>query len=228
CQITPVNSCWLWWMWSQLFNQDVGLPPLLPVTGRSMCPAPLIVPYISGSMCHPGQKIIKEQYRWRVSLDLAHFSPSEISLSVGYGFLEVRGKHEEKPDEYGFIARCFTRKYRLPAETDVTKMASMLSADGILTVEAPVPETSVPAVTCIPIKVITSGKFIYISIKKEQNKESEAEKQLRETAQRNSSVSTWRSCKTADIFLYDSCCNTVKCFDFFFFYRACDGMILAV
>lgn len=22
------------------------------------------------------------------------------------------GQHEERPDEYGFIARCFTRKYR--------------------------------------------------------------------------------------------------------------------
>lgn len=43
---------------------------------------------------------------------------------------------------------------RLPAEADVTKMVSTLSADGILTVEAPVPERSVPALTIIPIKVV--------------------------------------------------------------------------
>lgn len=42
---------------------------------------------------------------------------------------------------------------RLPAEADTTKMVSTLSADGILTVEAPVPESSVPASTIIPIKV---------------------------------------------------------------------------
>ncbi|XP_035514179.1 heat shock protein 67B1 [Morone saxatilis] len=160
-----------WWQSSRLFNQDVGLPPFLETWDprwmdvdrlqRSLAacswpgyiPTPLFVPYISGSMHHPGQKISKEHYKWRVSLDVAHFSPSEISLHVRDGFLEVGGKHEERPDEHGFIARCFTRKYRLPAEIDATKIESTLSVDGILTVEAPVPETSVPAAIIIPIKV---------------------------------------------------------------------------
>ncbi|XP_020492288.2 uncharacterized protein si:dkey-1k23.3 [Labrus bergylta] len=159
-----------WWQSSRLFSQDVGLPPFLEprdpkwvdveLLQRSLAasswpgyiPAPLFVPYISAAMHHPRQ-MSKEQYKWQVSLDVAHFSPSEISLSVSDGFLEVRGKHEERPDEHGFIARCFTRKYRLPAEIDVSKIASTLSVDGILTVEAPVPETSVPAVIIIPIKV---------------------------------------------------------------------------
>ncbi|XP_051807274.1 heat shock protein beta-1 [Acanthochromis polyacanthus] len=152
-----------WWQPSRLLNQDVGLPPLLePGDARWMdverlqrslagcfIPAPLFVPYISGSVHHNGQKISK----WRVGMDVAHFSPSEISLSVRHGFLEVEGRHEERPDEHGFIARCFTRKYRLPAEVDVTNITSTLSVDGILTVEAPVPETSVPAAILIPIKV---------------------------------------------------------------------------
>ncbi|XP_059192630.1 heat shock protein beta-1 [Centropristis striata] len=159
-----------WWQSSRLFNQDLGLPPFLePRDPRWMdvdqlqrslaacswpgyIPAPLFVPYISGSMHHPGQ-ISKEQYKWRVSLEVAHFFPSEIFLSVIDGFLEVRGRHEERPDEHGFIARCFTRKYRLPAEIDATKIVSTLSVDGILTVEAPVSETSVPAAIIIPIKV---------------------------------------------------------------------------
>lgn len=38
-------------------------------------------------------------------------------------------------------------------------MVSTLSADGILTVEAPVPESSVPAFTIIPIKVIGNNSF---------------------------------------------------------------------
>ncbi|XP_037633765.1 heat shock protein beta-1 [Sebastes umbrosus] len=160
-----------WWQSSRLFNQDVGLPPFLePGDPRWMdvdwlqrslaacswlgcIPAPLFVPYISGSMRHPGQKISEEQYKWRVSLEVAHFFPLEISVSVRDGFLQVGGKHEERPDEHGFIARCFTRKYRLPAEIDATKMVSTLSVDGILTVEAPVSETSVPAAIIIPIKV---------------------------------------------------------------------------
>ncbi|XP_028270482.1 heat shock protein beta-1 [Parambassis ranga] len=160
-----------WWQSSRLFNQDVGLPPFLePGDARwkdvdwlqrslAACswpgytPAPLFVPYISESMHPPSQKISK----WRVSMDVAHFFPTEISLSVRDGFLEVGGRHEERPDQHGFISRCFTRKYRLPAEVDATKIVSTLSADGILTVEAPVPETSVPAAICIPIKVEIEG-----------------------------------------------------------------------
>lgn len=160
-----------WWQSSRLFNQDVGLPPFLePGDARWMdvdwlqrslaacswpgyIPAPLFVPYISGSMHHPGQKISK----WRVNMDVAHFSPSEISLSVRDGFLEIEGSHEERPDEHGFIARCFTRKYRLPVEVDATKITATLSVDGFLTVEAPVPETSVPAAIIIPIKVEEEG-----------------------------------------------------------------------
>uniref|UniRef100_A0A3Q3IN42 SHSP domain-containing protein n=1 Tax=Monopterus albus TaxID=43700 RepID=A0A3Q3IN42_MONAL len=167
-----------WWH----LSQDVGLPPFLepgnPVwmnvnwLQRSLAafswplyiPAPLFVPYICGSMHHPSQKISKEQYKWRVNLDVAHFAPAEISLSVRDGFLEIAGKHEERPDEHGFIARCFTRKYRLPAETDASKISSTLTVDGILTVEASVPEASVPAAIIIPIKVIKTGRFLVSDI----------------------------------------------------------------
>ncbi|KAK2901748.1 uncharacterized protein si:dkey-1k23.3 [Channa argus] len=160
-----------WWHSSRLFSQDVGLPPFLEPGDpwwmnvdwfqRSLAacswpgymPTPLFVPYISGSMQHPSKKINNEQHKWRVSLDVAHFAPTEISLSVRDGFLEVGGKHEERPDEHGLIARCFTRKYRLPAEIDATKLTSTLSVDGILTVEAPLPDTSVPAAIIIPIKI---------------------------------------------------------------------------
>lgn len=94
-----------WWQSSRLFSQDVGLPPLLePGDARwkdvdwlqrslAACswpgyiPAPLFVPHISESMHHPGQKISQ----WRVSMDVAHFSPPEISLRVRDGFLEVGG-----------------------------------------------------------------------------------------------------------------------------------------
>lgn len=98
-----------WWHSSRLFNQDVGPPPFLEPGDpwwmnvdwlqRSLAacawpgyiPAPLSVPCISGSMRPPGQKISEERYRWRVNLDVAHFCPEEISLSVRGGFLEVGG-----------------------------------------------------------------------------------------------------------------------------------------
>ncbi|KAK9522188.1 hypothetical protein VZT92_018667 [Zoarces viviparus] len=160
-----------WWQYSRLSNQGVGMPPVLEPGDprwtdvdrlqRSLAgcfwpgyvPAPLLVPHISGPADHAGQQMNKGQYKWRVGLEVAHFSPSEISLSVRDGFLQVAGRHEERPDEHGFIARCFTRKYRLPAGIDVTKIVSTLSVDGILTVEAPVPKSSVPPAIIMPIKV---------------------------------------------------------------------------
>lgn len=51
--------------------------------------------------------------------------------------------------------------YRLPQEIDATKIASSLSADGIMTVEAPVPEPSIPDTIIIPIKVIALSTRFY-------------------------------------------------------------------
>ncbi|RVE67876.1 hypothetical protein OJAV_G00086140 [Oryzias javanicus] len=128
-----------WWQPGWCFSPDVGLPPSLERGD----------PFQRSFLHRPSLKVDT----WGVSMDVAHFSPAEISLSVRDGFLEVRGKHEEKPDQHGFISRCFTRKYRLPAEVNAAKLVSSLSVDGILTVEAPVPETSVPAAFLIPIQV---------------------------------------------------------------------------
>lgn len=51
--------------------------------------APLFVPHISGLKVIPGQ--MEEQYWWRVSLDVSHFFPSEISLQIRDSVLEVTG-----------------------------------------------------------------------------------------------------------------------------------------
>ncbi|XP_061758910.1 heat shock protein beta-1-like [Nerophis ophidion] len=92
---------------------------------------------------------------WRVGLDVAAFFSTEVSVGAQDGFLRVEGRHDERADQHGFISRCFTRRYRLPAGMDVTKMVSSLSVDGILTVEGPIPDSSAAAPTglIIPIKV---------------------------------------------------------------------------
>ncbi|XP_010874349.1 heat shock protein 67B1 [Esox lucius] len=92
-------------------------------------------------------------YKWRISLDVSHFSPTEITLRTLGGFLEIKGKHEERPDEQGFITRCFTRKYTLPIGIDLQTIRSSLYGDGILTVEASLPDPSIPANVNISIQV---------------------------------------------------------------------------
>ncbi|XP_038829563.1 heat shock protein beta-1-like [Salvelinus namaycush] len=48
------------------------------------------------------------------------------------------GKHEERRDEHGYVPRHFTRKILLPG-VDFEKVTSSLSAEGVLSVEAPLP-----------------------------------------------------------------------------------------
>uniref|UniRef100_UPI00398F36D2 heat shock protein beta-1 n=1 Tax=Pristiophorus japonicus TaxID=55135 RepID=UPI00398F36D2 len=75
--------------------------------------------------------------KWRINLDVNHFAPEEITVKTKDGYVEINGKHEERQDEHGFISRCFTRKYLLPADIDPGVVCSTLSPSGVLTVEAP-------------------------------------------------------------------------------------------
>lgn len=59
--------------------------------------------------------------------------------------------------------KCDSATFRLAGEIVTAEITATLSADGILTVEAPVPEESVPTVTVIPIKV--DKKIHYINHK---------------------------------------------------------------
>ncbi|KAM9544399.1 uncharacterized protein ACWYII_035724 [Salvelinus alpinus] len=131
---------------------------------------PLLVPSFlvpASSMHQPGPRLSRaesaglqglsevreEGYKWRITLDVSHFSPVEITLRTREGFLEIEGKHEERPDKHGFIARCFTRRYTLPKGIDPKIIRSSLSGDGILSVEASLPDPTIPADVIIPIQV---------------------------------------------------------------------------
>uniref|UniRef100_A0A8I4A3M1 SHSP domain-containing protein n=1 Tax=Callithrix jacchus TaxID=9483 RepID=A0A8I4A3M1_CALJA len=45
-------------------------------------------------------------------------------------FLFPKDKHGERPDEHGFISRCFTQKNTLPPGVDPTQVSSSLSPEG--------------------------------------------------------------------------------------------------
>lgn len=71
-----------------------------------------------------------------VLLDVKHFSPEEISVKVVGDHVEVHARHEERPDEHGFIAREFHRRYRLPPGVDPAAVTSALSPEGVLSIQA--------------------------------------------------------------------------------------------
>nr|XP_048294311.1 heat shock protein beta-6 isoform X2 [Myodes glareolus] len=78
----------------------------------------------------------KDPGYFSVLLDVKHFSPEEISVKVVGDHVEVHARHEERPDEHGFIAREFHRRYRLPPGVDPAAVTSALSPEGVLSIQA--------------------------------------------------------------------------------------------
>lgn len=79
----------------------------------------------------------KPNNQFKVMLNVKHFRPDEIDVKKVDDFIVVHGKHEEHFDEHGFVAREFTRRYKLPEDVEHDKLTSSLSRNGILTIKAP-------------------------------------------------------------------------------------------
>ncbi|KAG7516411.1 alpha-crystallin A chain-like [Solea senegalensis] len=78
-----------------------------------------------------------EKDRFVIFLDVKHFSPDELSVSVSDDFITIHAKHEDRQDDHGFVSREFLRKYRLPAGVSGADVTSSLTSDGVLTITAP-------------------------------------------------------------------------------------------
>ncbi|XP_051979774.1 heat shock protein beta-1-like [Xyrauchen texanus] len=100
----------------------------------------------------------KGQQNWKVCLNVNPIS-LEISIKTKEGYLEIMGKcicKEKRQENHGSVSRSFTRKYKLPVDFDLKQISSMLSPDGTLSIEAPLPGSnlSLPEEIVIPIHII--------------------------------------------------------------------------
>uniref|UniRef100_A0A8C2DNZ8 Heat shock protein, alpha-crystallin-related, b15 n=1 Tax=Cyprinus carpio TaxID=7962 RepID=A0A8C2DNZ8_CYPCA len=167
------NGCWEPFQekTQNLFNQNIDLPNFLePVEvswiesarkrlGTSTWPGSMRLPLFS-SLCMEvpsksctgsegcNSEFVCEQTKgrqnWKICLDVSPFSPEEMNIKSKEGYLEITGNHEERQEHHRWISRSFTRKYN-----------SMLSSDGILSVEAPLAGySSLPGETVIPIHMM--------------------------------------------------------------------------
>lgn len=75
--------------------------------------------------------------KYQIMVDVSHFSPEEITVKTVDNTIVVIGKHEDKADNYGYVSRQFSRKYLLPADVEPETVTSTLSADGVLSIQAP-------------------------------------------------------------------------------------------
>nr|NP_001027772.2 heat shock protein HSP27-like protein [Ciona intestinalis] len=170
-QISPYERSWDTFYdmpTSSLFDQDFGSAPMSadfdlarqrffrdpwtvrgrPITaGVPLVPrAPMVTRQLSGGM----SQVTTDENKFKVTLDVKHFTPEEITVKTVDGSIEVHGKHHEKEDDHGVVSRDFTRKYTIPPNVDPLTVTSSLSPDGILTVEAPI--RAIQAPTSLPVQ----------------------------------------------------------------------------
>ncbi|KAL8565144.1 hypothetical protein ACOMHN_003931 [Nucella lapillus] len=82
-------------------------------------------------------EVVSTDKEFRVCMDVSHFQPDEISIKTRDNRVVINARHEERPDEHGFIMREFSRSYVLPKDVDPASVTSSLSRDGVLTLKAP-------------------------------------------------------------------------------------------
>nr|XP_056702843.1 heat shock protein beta-6 [Euleptes europaea] len=149
-------------------RRPFGFPPLFPSRlfdqrfGEGLLEADLfsgmgtLSPYyMRGPLPHFPETGLSEvqmdKDKFSVHLDVKHFSPEELSVKVVGDHIEVHAKHEERPDEHGYISREFHRRYMIPKGVDPASVVSALSPDGILSITAPVAQAALPQERNIPI-----------------------------------------------------------------------------
>nr|KAG5708946.1 hypothetical protein BaRGS_009355 [Batillaria attramentaria] len=87
-------------------------------------------------------EVVNNENEFRVGLDVRHFKPEELKVTTKDNRVIINAKHEERPDEHGYIMREFTR----------------LSRDGVLTIKAPKKALAAPEERAIPITHEPSGQ----------------------------------------------------------------------
>lgn len=79
----------------------------------------------------PGRKSPSSPKEFKVSLDVSHYGPDEILVTLEDGKLVVNGKHFSD-SEYGFESLQFHRRYPIPEGIKKADIKSTITDDGIL------------------------------------------------------------------------------------------------
>lgn len=86
----------------------------------------------------------------KLRFDVSQYAPEEIVVKTVDQKLLVHAKHEEKSDTKS-VYREYNREFLLPKGVNPESIRSSLSKDGVLTVDAPLPQALGAPETMIPI-----------------------------------------------------------------------------
>lgn len=109
---------------------------------------------------------------FQVSMDVQHFAPNEISVTVVDNYVVVDAKHEERRDNHGYISRQFVRRNLLPKGFEAEDVVSTFSSDGVLTIRAPPATPAVKKYNVQHVHIQQTGPA-FLSVKKCEEKKSE-------------------------------------------------------
>jgi len=119
------------------------------------------VPAIDSSMSLGLQPaIVKEGDSRKYQLNIhmgRNFAPEDVKVSMKNGIVSINAKKEKtSEDGNSRFYQEVTRKFTLPSNVDVKQIKSALTPDGILKIEAPLPQEALPEpprAKEIPVKV---------------------------------------------------------------------------
>ena len=99
----------------------------------------------NSALAERGSKVNIDKDKFEVLCDVQQFAPNEINVKIVDDYIVIEGKHEEKPDEHGYISREFSRRYKIPSDVDPKTIKPSLSSDGMLALRAPLKSAEPPA-----------------------------------------------------------------------------------
>uniref|UniRef100_A0A914X9J2 SHSP domain-containing protein n=1 Tax=Plectus sambesii TaxID=2011161 RepID=A0A914X9J2_9BILA len=109
-------------------------------------------------------EITNTEMGFTIRLDVSHFRPEEIKVSLVESTLVVEGDHIEGDGQNESLKRSFNRKYNLPDDIEMSSIASTVNDYGILTVKGTRKLPKGWRETEIPIQVLGSSKQTFTSI----------------------------------------------------------------
>ncbi|CAI5454478.1 unnamed protein product [Caenorhabditis angaria] len=119
---------------------NFGIPPP-SFHGDLMAHRPTYDPYLD-NLKSPLIKDESDGKTLRLRFDVAHYKPEEVTVKTIDNRLLVHAIHEEKTPQRT-VYREYNQEFLLPRGTNPEQISSTLSTDGVLTVEAPLPQLAI-------------------------------------------------------------------------------------
>jgi len=91
---------------------------------------------MSETLARSEAEVKYDEKTFEVKLDVRQYEPEELNVKITEDRLVISGKHEQKPDEHGYISREFTRQFVVPQNIDIDTFSSTLSDEGTMVIQA--------------------------------------------------------------------------------------------